>query len=162
MTAALMAPDWCRRPTIPTRAIGSDESPWTGSQNTRKRVSKDKPVGAEVTIRALAEQDTAQVRELFITVNRVFSPQDLRDAFEAYIERALTEEIDRISAYYSDWVAVRGNKVVGTFGLEHASNARWNARYVRSTFGSTSRASRGRCSLLKKAENIEEAVGGAD
>jgi len=28
-------------PTIPTQAIGSDESPWTGSQNTRKRVSKD-------------------------------------------------------------------------------------------------------------------------
>jgi len=72
------------------------------------------------------------------------------------------QEIDRISAYYSDWVAVRGNKVVGTFGLERASNARWNAGHVRSTFGSTSRASRGRCSLLEKAVNIEEAVGGAD
>jgi GNAT superfamily N-acetyltransferase len=53
-------------------------------------------------------------------------PPDLRDAFEAYIEHALTEEIDRIPAYYGErdggfWVAVRGDKVVGTFGLERAS-----------------------------------------
>ena len=50
----------------------------------------------EVTIRPFAEHDTAQVRELFIAVNRLFSPPDLRDAFEAYIERALGEEIDLI------------------------------------------------------------------
>ena len=83
-------------------------------------------VDGRVTIRLFAEDDTAQVRELFITVNRLLSPPDLRDAFEAYIERALTEEIDRIPAYYSErdggfWVAVRGDKVVGSFGLEHAS-----------------------------------------
>ena len=82
---------------------------------------------AEVTIRPFAEHDAAQVRELFITVNRLLSPLDLRDAFEAYIERALAEEIDRISAYYSErnggfWVAVKGGKVVGTFGLERASD----------------------------------------
>jgi putative acetyltransferase len=82
---------------------------------------------AEVTIRPFAEQDAAQVRELFITVNRLLSPPHLRDAFEAYIERALREEIDRISAYYSErdggfWVAVTGDKVVGTFGLERASD----------------------------------------
>jgi GNAT superfamily N-acetyltransferase len=83
-------------------------------------------VDQEVTIRPFAERDAAQVRELFITVNRLLSPPDLRDAFEAYIEHALTEEIDRIPAYYSErdggfWVAVRGDKVVGTFGLERAS-----------------------------------------
>jgi GNAT superfamily N-acetyltransferase len=76
-----------------------------------------------ITIRPFAEQDAAQVRELFITVNRLLSPHDLRDAFEAYIERALAEEIDRIPAYYGErsggfWVADRGNTVVGTFGLE--------------------------------------------
>ena len=78
---------------------------------------------AEVTIRPFAEHDAAQVRELFITVNRLLSPPHLRDAFEAYIERALSEEIDRIPAYYSErdggfWVVVKGDKVVGTFGLE--------------------------------------------
>ena len=82
---------------------------------------------AEIIIRPFAEHDAAQVRELFITVNRLLSPPDLRDAFEAYIERALREEIDRIPAYYAErdggfWVAVKGDKVVGTFGLERASN----------------------------------------
>jgi ribosomal protein S18 acetylase RimI-like enzyme len=84
-------------------------------------------VEEEVTIRPFADQDTAQVRELFITVNRLLSPPDLRDAFEAYIERALAEEMDRIPAYYGErdggfWVAVRGDKVVGTFDLERASD----------------------------------------
>jgi GNAT superfamily N-acetyltransferase len=84
-------------------------------------------VDAEITIRPFAEHDTPQVRELFITVNRLLSPPDLRDAFEVYIEHALAEEIDRIPAYYSErdggfWVAVRGDKVVGTFGLERASD----------------------------------------
>jgi putative acetyltransferase len=84
-------------------------------------------VDAEVTIRPFAEQDAAQVRQLFITVNRLLSPPHLRDAFEAYIERALREEIDRIAAYYSErdggfWVAVKGDKVLGTFGLERASD----------------------------------------
>lgn len=82
---------------------------------------------AEVTIRPFAEHDAAQVRELFITVNRLLSPPDLRDAFEAYIERALREEIDRIPAYYAErdggfWVAIAGDKVLGTFGLERASD----------------------------------------
>jgi GNAT superfamily N-acetyltransferase len=81
----------------------------------------------EVTIRPFTERDAAQVRQLFITVNRLLSPPDLRDAFEAYIERALTEEIDRIPAYYGErnggfWVAVKGDEVVGTFGLERASD----------------------------------------
>ena len=79
-----------------------------------------------ISIRPFAEQDTAQVRELFITVNRLLNPPDLRDAFEAYINRALEEEIDCIPAYYGKrdggfWVAVRGGTVVGTFGLERAS-----------------------------------------
>ena len=42
------------------------------------------------------------MRELVIEVNRLLSPPDLRDAFEAYIERALVDEIDRIKAYYTE------------------------------------------------------------
>jgi GNAT superfamily N-acetyltransferase len=84
-------------------------------------------VGKELTIRPFTERDAAQVRGLFITVNRLLSPPHLRDAFEAYIERALVEEMDRIPDYYRErdggfWVAVKGDKVVGTFGLERASD----------------------------------------
>ena len=60
------------------------------------RRSRNEGVDAEVTVRPFAEHDAAEVRELFITVNRLLSPPDLRDAFEAYIERALGEEIDLI------------------------------------------------------------------
>src|SRR5271155_976001 len=81
---------------------------------------------ADITIRPFADDDAPQVRELFIVVNRLLSPPDLRDAFEAYIERALAEEIDRITAYYeqrdgSFWVAMQNDKLVGTFGLERPS-----------------------------------------
>lgn len=82
---------------------------------------------AEVTIRSFREEDDAsQVRELFIIVNRLLSPPHMRDAFEAYIARSLTEEIDRIAAYYGErsggfWVALREKKVVGMFGLEAAA-----------------------------------------
>jgi hypothetical protein len=44
-------------------------------------------MGAWITIRPFAEQDAAQGRNLFITVNQLLSPPDFRDAFEAYIER---------------------------------------------------------------------------
>lgn len=85
------------------------------------------PIVAQIAIRPFAEDDALQVRELFIAVNRLLSPPDLRDAFETYIKRALADEIDRISAYYGErggefWVAVAGDEVVGTFGLEPASN----------------------------------------
>jgi GNAT superfamily N-acetyltransferase len=84
-------------------------------------------VGTKIIIRPFVQQDAAQVQALFITVNRLLSPPDLRDAFEAYIERALVEEMDRIPDYYGErdggfWVAVKGDKVVGTFGLERASD----------------------------------------
>ena len=83
-------------------------------------------MSAEFTIRPFTEQDSIQVRELFVAVNRLLSPPDRRAAFEAYIERSLSEEIDRISDYYSErdggfWVAVRSNKVIGFFGLERVS-----------------------------------------
>jgi hypothetical protein len=59
-------------------------------------------VGTKIIIRPFVQQDAAQVQALFITVNRLLSPPDLRDAFEAYIERALVEQMDRIPDYYSE------------------------------------------------------------
>jgi len=80
-------------------------------------------MATEITICPFSEREAPQVRELFITVNRLLAPPHLRDAFEAYIERSLSEEIDRIPAYYSEhagsfWVAIKEEKVVGMFGLE--------------------------------------------
>ena len=50
----------------------------------------------------------------------------MRDAFEAYIARSLTEEMDRVAACYGErgggfWVALKDEKVVGMFGLEPAA-----------------------------------------
>jgi GNAT superfamily N-acetyltransferase len=74
-------------------------------------------------IREFSTDDAAAVRELFVRVNRLLAPADMKDAFEIYIARSLTEEMDRVSAYYSErkggfWVAVDGRKIVGMFGLE--------------------------------------------
>jgi GNAT superfamily N-acetyltransferase len=86
-------------------------------------------VSADIVIRPFEETDATQVRELFILINRLFSPAALHDAFETYIQRSLAEEIDRITAYYGErdggfWVALRNGKLVGTFGLERvAQNA---------------------------------------
>lgn len=82
-------------------------------------------LSAATVIRPFGESDAAQVRELFIAVNRLLAPPHMRDAFEAYIARSLTEEMDRVAAYYGErgggfWVAVRAEKVVGMFGLEPA------------------------------------------
>jgi GNAT superfamily N-acetyltransferase len=90
-------------------------------------------MATEITIRPFSRRDAAQVRELFITVNRLLSPPDLRDVFEAYIERALAEEIDRIPAYYGEhagsfWVAIKDDKVVGMFGLEDTSDGAMELR----------------------------------
>jgi GNAT superfamily N-acetyltransferase len=79
-----------------------------------------------ITIRPFAEEDATPVRELFIMVNRLLSPPALRDTFESYIRRSLTEEIDRIVAYYGErdggfWVASKANKIAGMFGLERVA-----------------------------------------
>ena len=75
------------------------------------------------TIRPFAMADSAAVRALFVEVNRLLAPPDLRTAFEDYIARSRAEEIDRIDAYYSEhdggfWVAVKGERIIGMFGLE--------------------------------------------
>jgi putative acetyltransferase len=76
-----------------------------------------------ISIRPFAEDDAAQVRDLFVRVNRALAPPHMSEAFEGYIARSLREEIDRIAAYYGErhggfWVAVEGPRIVGMFGLE--------------------------------------------
>lgn len=80
-------------------------------------------MGIKLDIRGFLPGDAGAVRELFIRVNRLLAPEGMQEAFEDYIARSLTEEIDRIADYYSErkggfWVAVEGRNVVGMFGLE--------------------------------------------
>jgi len=75
------------------------------------------------TIRAFKSEDAAAVRNLFIRVNRLLAPPQMKEAFEGYIQRSLAEEIDRISDYYAEkdggfWVAVDDHGLAGMFGLE--------------------------------------------
>jgi GNAT superfamily N-acetyltransferase len=84
-------------------------------------------------IRDFSTDDAAAVRELFIRVNRLLAPADMKDAFESYIARSLTEEIDRVAEYYSErnggfWVAVDGVGIVGMFGLEPSGEAAMELR----------------------------------
>jgi putative acetyltransferase len=87
----------------------------------------------EVTICQFEERDSPRVRELFIKINRSLSPPNMREAFEAYIDRSLVEEIDRISDYYGErgggfWVAARDRQIVGMFGLESAGTGSFEFR----------------------------------
>jgi GNAT superfamily N-acetyltransferase len=70
-----------------------------------------------------ASGHAAAVRALFIRVNRLLAPAELIEQFDAYIERSLAEEIDRIEDYYRErnggfWVALDGSDLAGMFGLE--------------------------------------------
>ena len=74
-------------------------------------------------IRRYADADHAAVRDLFVRVNRELAPAEFRAAFESYIARSLTEEIDRLADYYAAkqgafFVAHDGNTFAGMFGLE--------------------------------------------
>ena len=79
-----------------------------------------------IEIRPFKTENAVQVRDLFIRVNRLLAPPEMKQAFEGYIETSLREEIDQIDFYYGRkqggfWVAVEESKVVGMFGLEPAS-----------------------------------------
>jgi GNAT superfamily N-acetyltransferase len=98
--------------------VQADPPPSACTHFARRRAQ-----GIEMEIRDFSTEDAAAVRELFIRVNRLLAPADRKDAFEIYIARSLTEEIDRVSEYYSErnggfWVAVDGVGIVGMFGLE--------------------------------------------
>jgi putative acetyltransferase len=83
----------------------------------------DARIDKRIDIRAFAAGDAGAVRELFIRVNRLLAPAEMREAFETYIARSLTEEIDRLADYYSErnggfWVAIDDERLIGMFGLE--------------------------------------------
>ena len=79
-----------------------------------------------INIRPFKIDDAAPVRDLFVRVNRLLAPPQMKQAFEDYIAASLKEEVDQISCYYGRkgggfWVAVEGENVVGMFGLEPSS-----------------------------------------
>jgi len=74
-------------------------------------------------VRPFSAEHAAAVRALFIRINRLLAPSAMKEQFEAYIERSLAEEIDRIEDYYRErnggfWVALDASNLVGMFGLE--------------------------------------------
>jgi GNAT superfamily N-acetyltransferase len=87
---------------------------------------RDEPLA--LVIRPFADADLPAVRALFVQVNRDLAPPAMREAFEAYIARSLSEEIDRIPAYYGEreggfWVSHdQDGALLGTFGIERAAD----------------------------------------
>jgi GNAT superfamily N-acetyltransferase len=83
-------------------------------------------VSTDLAILPFDETHAGAVRDLFIAVNRLLAPAGMRDAFEAYIEQSLREEMGRITEYYRKkdggfWIALRDGAVVGMFGLERTA-----------------------------------------
>jgi putative acetyltransferase len=90
-------------------------------------------VRPKIAIRPYADSDAGPVRELFVTVNRMLSPPEMREAFERYIALSLVEEIDRIPEYYGErdgafWVATQDGDIVGMFGLEPCQERSYELR----------------------------------
>lgn len=80
-----------------------------------------------LTIRPYAPADQDRVTEIFIDWNRSLATPETTDAFEAYIERSIAEEIGCIPEYYQSapgsgfWVAEDAGVVAGMVGIEHLS-----------------------------------------
>lgn len=84
-------------------------------------------------IRRYEAGEAVAVRGLFVRVNRLLAPPHLAEAFEGYIARSLTEEIDRIDDYYGArhgafYVARASGRLVGMFGLEAAGEGAMELR----------------------------------
>lgn len=113
-------------------------------------------------IRRYADADHAAVRDLFIRVNRELAPPGLREAFESYVERSLTEEIDRLADYYAAkqgtfFVAHEGERLAGMFGLEGigAASAELRRMYVDKAFRGNGLAR----AMLERAEETCRTAG---
>ena len=112
-------------------------------------------MGNQIIVRKYIEADADQVRKLFIKVNRLLAPADLKDAFESYIVLSLREEIDRIFEYYRErrgsfWVAAIDTKVVGMFGLEQSGPGAMELRRMYVDPIGVVAGSRGRCCNLQR------------
>jgi hypothetical protein len=112
-------------------------------------------LGSEITIRQFADDDAPHVRELFIVVNWLLSPPDLRAAFEVYIEQALVEEIDRIPAYYGEkdggfgW-ASEATRCSARLAWNAPRLTQWSCGACMSIHQPDDRGSLGECSNMRK------------
>ena len=113
-------------------------------------------------IRRYTEGDHAAVRDLFIRVNRELAPPGLRAAFDAYVERSLKEEVDRLADYYAAkqgafFVAHDGDRLAGMFGLEGIGSAQAELRrmYVDAAFRKRGLARE----MLTRAESVCRGAG---
>lgn len=83
---------------------------------------------AEFAIVPFEQAHAEGVSALFVTINRELAPAGMEDAFAAYVQQALDEEVGRIAEYFSPsvgngfWVLVHGGTIVGMFGLERQSD----------------------------------------
>ena len=136
---------------------------WLGLSPEMGHHQQNRPGPQAVAIRPFTDRDTAQVRELVIAVNRLLSPPDLRDAFEAYIERALSEEINRTSDYYGERMADFGLHFGEIRWSAHSvwnarQRQRWNCAACMSPPRRGDRASRDRCSNLPHTSDTVSSV----
>ena len=85
-------------------------------------------------IRSYRPDDQATVKAIFIEWNRHIAGPDSTEAFEAYIRRALEEEILHIPEFYQQvpgsgfWVADLAGEVVGMAGIERLNAAEAEVR----------------------------------
>src|SRR6185312_9470895 len=119
-------------------------------------------MGNPIDIRRYEDADEAEVRALFVRVNRLMAPPHLHAAFEDYIERSLAEEIGCIADYYgarqgSFWVARTGGALAGMFGLEAAGAGAMELRRMYVDPGLRRRAS-AREMVLSTSEIQKEAL----
>ena len=83
----------------------------------------------------------------------------MRAAFEAYIARSLTEEMDRVAAYYGErgggfWVALRERKSSACSALNLQRLMPWSCVACMSTRPPDVAGSPGRCCNLQKLNAV--------
>jgi len=70
----------------------------------------------------------AEVSVFWAEINRQLAPDDLRDAFEKYIENSINDELAHADDAYpivdgsALWVVLLSQNVIGTFGLQRVNN----------------------------------------
>jgi hypothetical protein len=120
-------------------------------------------MGVRIDIRAFAPGNANAVRELFVRVNRLLSPAQMQEAFETYIARSLTEEIDRVAGYYSErnggfWVAVDGGMLLACLGWNRRLMGLWSCVACTSIPTSGAEGSRDEC-WISPSRNAGDAAG---
>ncbi len=83
---------------------------------------------ADFTIIPFEQEHADGVSALFVKINHELAPAGMEDAFGAYVQQSLHEEISRIAEYFDPavgngfWVVVHDGAVTGMFGLERQSD----------------------------------------